>query len=146
MASVRAFAMLSATGSAICAHTGVVAVAHCSRVNVLGVAVSSGTEVASSSHRAATWNAWSVACAVAGSTGCWPSRAMAVARSAATVKSMPSPPDCAARCSWPIRFATNAGSFGSPAAPASCDGSICPSPESSLRSISWKSSSGPGCG
>ncbi len=138
--------MLSATGSAICAHTGVVAFAHCSRVYRLGVAVSSGTVVASSSQSAATWKAWSDAWAVAGSTGCPPSRAIAVARSDATEKSMPSPPDCAARCSWLIRFATKAGSFGSPAAPASCDGSICPSPESSLRSISWKSSSGPGCG
>ncbi len=91
--------MLSATGSAICAHTGVVARAHCSRVQMLGVAVSSGTEVASSSHSAATWKACPAACEVAGSTGWPPSRAIAVARSDATEKSMPSPPDCAARCS-----------------------------------------------
>ena len=142
MTRVRESEMLSATGSASCDHTGIVAATHARRVSSSGVSGSAEKSTASSSQSEATCRAWSRRVRSSGVSCRWPDAARSSPWRSATLQSMPSPPRFIACCSWPKSAARLAGSLGSPAAPASCDGSIPPDPERSSRSMSRNSSSG----
>ena len=120
--------MLVATGSASCDQSGMVAVTHSLRVISLGSVVSSATEITSSSHSAAMWNAWSSWVRCSGVVLTWPDAARSWPCLSAMSQLMPSPPR-SAPCSWFISAATLAGSFGSPAAPASWLGSMEDAPD-----------------
>ena len=134
--------MLVATGSANCVQIGIVAATHSERLNSRGVVVSSEMYVASLEPQLRDANAWSRAARCAGA-GDWLVRAAnALPCCNARSQLMPSLLFCRALCNWVISCAIISGSFGRPAAPANCDGSICEFPDRNSRNRSRNSSSG----
>ena len=139
--SVSELAIDVATGSASWVQTGIVASTHSWRLISFGAAVSSGTEVTSSSHRDATCSACSSCERSAGSDTTVPRPAMPLACSEARPQLMPSPECCSACCNWVMSCLTISGSLGSPAAPTSLAGSMSVFPSRNARSMSRNSSS-----
>jgi hypothetical protein len=132
-----------ATGSASWVHTGRVRRAQSARVMSVGSDVSCVMEVASSSQSAATFSAWRSCSRSAELDRIEPCAAIRPDSSLASCQSTPSPLAFMAFCNWLMRRATMRGSVGSPAAPASFEGSSSPSPAKKRRNISRNSSSAP---